>query len=169
MTNTSLGNYPKYVERYLQLVKEDKLSDAYTNQFTIIKNLLESISEEKANYSYAPGKWTLKDLLQHCIDAERIFCFRALTFARFDKTPLPGFEEDDYAVNTNANNRTWQSLKEEFYAVRTSTEMLFHSFTPEALAASGIANNNESSVISIGFLIIGHLYHHINTIKERYL
>lgn len=169
MATPDLGNYPKYVERYLKLVKENDLIAAYTNQLPIIKNLIEGINEEKANYAYASGKWTLKDLLQHCIDAERIFCFRALCFARLDKTPLPGFEEDDYAANTHANSRSWQSLKEEFYAVRNATELLFKSFTNEALAASGTANGNISSVISIGFLIIGHLYHHIDIVKERYL
>ncbi len=169
MATPDLGNYPKYVERYLKLVKEDDLIAAYTNQLPIVKNLLEGISEEKANYAYAPGKWTLKDLLQHCLDAERIYCYRALCFARLDRTALPGFEEDDYAANAHANSRTWQSLKEEFYTVRNATELLFKSFSKEALAASGTANGNISSVISIGFLSIGHLYHHIDIVKERYL
>lgn len=169
MAAPDLGNYPKYVERYLKLVEEDDLISAFANQLPIVKNLIENISEEKSNYAYAPGKWTLKDLLQHCIDAERIFCFRALCFARLDKTSLPGFEEDDYAANAHANSRTWQSLKEEFYVVRNASELLFKSFSKEALAASGNANSNISSVISIGFLSIGHLYHHINIVKERYL
>ncbi|MGG9972416.1 DinB family protein [Ferruginibacter sp. SUN002] len=169
MTNITLGNYPKYVQGYLDLVKEDDLTTAYKNQLPVIKELLDNITEEKANYAYAPGKWTIKELLQHIIDAERIFGFRALCFARKDTTELPGFEEDDYASNSNANLRTWQSLKEEFFAVRTATEMLFKSFTPEALTSSGVANRNTSSVISIGFLTVGHLQHHINILKERYL
>ncbi|MES2430926.1 MAG: DinB family protein [Bacteroidota bacterium] len=169
MSNTPLGNYPVYVQRYIDQVPENDLFEAFKNQLPIITNLLNEIDEEKSGYAYDTGKWTLKELLQHCTDAERIFCYRALSFARKDKSPLPGFEENDYALNSNANRRTWESLKEEFLTVRRTTEMLFESFTPDALAASGTANNNESSVISIGFLTIGHVYHHIKVIKERYL
>ena len=169
MATTNFGNYPTYVQRYLDLVKEDDLQVAFSNQLPIIKKLLDSVTEEKANFAYAPEKWTLKELLQHCIDAERIFGFRALCFARKDTTPLPGFDEDEYAANSNAAHRTWQSLKEEFMVVRSSSEILFKSFTTDALASSGVANNNTSSVISIGFLMIGHLQHHINIINERYL
>lgn len=169
MTTASLGNYPKYVQGYLDLVKENDLFEAFNNQLPVLTALLNSITEEKAGYAYAPGKWTLKELLQHCIDAERIFDYRALSFARKDTAELPGFEENDYAANSNANERTWQSIKEEFFAVRVATEMLFKSFTPEAMVSSGIANNNTSSVISIGFLNVGHVQHHINIIKERYL
>ncbi len=169
MTTASLGNYPKYVQGYLDLVKENDLFEAFNNQLPVIKELLDSISEEKSTYAYAPGKWTLKEMLQHCIDAERIFNYRALCFARKETASLPSFEENAYAANSYANERTWQSLKEEFFAVRLTTEMLFKSFTAEALASSGVANNNTSSVISIGFLNVGHLQHHINIIKERYL
>lgn len=169
MSNTPLGNYPTYVQRYLDQVPENDLLVAFRNQLPIITNVLNEIDEEKSGYAYDTGKWTLKELLQHCTDAERIFCYRALCFARKDKSPLPGFEENDYALNSNANRRTWVNLKEEFLTVRKGTEMLFESFTPDALAASGTANNNESSVVSIGFLTVGHVYHHIKVIKERYL
>ncbi len=169
MENSSLGQYPVYVQRYIDMVNETDLTVAFQQQHAAATELWNSVSEEKSGYAYAPGKWTLKELLQHCIDTERIFSYRALCFARKDPNNLHGFEEDDYAANSNANNRSWNSLKEEFFAVRRSTELLYESFTKETLSNTGIANNNTSSVISIGFVTIGHLNHHIKTIRERYL
>ena len=169
MKNSLLGDYPVHIQPYLDLVEDSNLTDAFDKQNSIITQLLKSITEQQSDYTYAPGKWTLKELLQHCIDAERIFSYRSLCFARKDPNMLPGFEEDDYAANSNANSRTWQSLQDEFFAVRLSTELLFKSFTKEMLNNTGFANNNASSVISIGFLSIGHLAHHINTVRERYL
>ncbi len=169
MQKQNLGNYPYYVQRYLDMVPESDLNEAFSNQMASIKHIVERIDETKANYSYAEGKWTLKELLQHCIDTERIFSFRALAFARKEPASLPGFEEDDYAKNSFANERSWKSLVEELLAVRNATEKLFNSFNDEALHYSGLANNNESSVISIGFLTVGHLAHHLKIVEERYL
>lgn len=169
MQKQNLGNYPYYVQRYLDMVPESDLNEAFSNQMASIKHIVERIDETKANYSYAEGKWTLKELLQHCIDTERIFSFRALAFARKEPASLPGFEEDDYAKNSFANERSWKSLVEELLAVRNATEKLFNSFNNVALHYSGLANNNESSVISIGFLTVGHLAHHLKIIEERYL
>jgi hypothetical protein len=107
--------------------------------------------------------------MQHLIDSERIFIYRALCFARKEKISLPGFEEDEYAANSAANKRSWKSLVEEFSAVRKSTELLFSSFSEEALASTGSANNNLISVESIGFIILGHFYHHKKVLEERYL
>ncbi len=169
MNNKSLGSYPAYIQMYLDLVNENDLNIAFQSQRTAISDLFSSIDPQKAEFSYAPGKWTIKEVIQHCIDAERIFCYRALSFARKESGMLPGFDEDQYAANANTYTRKWEDLKEEFFAVRLATELLFKSFTPETLTNSGIANNNVSSVISIGFLALGHLYHHMNTIRERYL
>ncbi len=167
--NKNLGIYPVFAKHYIDLVEESNLVDAFIQQEKIFIPLFASISEEKSNYSYALDKWTLKELLQHCIDAERIFCFRALCFARKETAMLPAFDENSYAANSYANQRSWKNLTEEFIIVRKSTEQLFNSFSAEILLNTGKANNNESSVISIGFLTIGHLYHHIKTIQERYL
>jgi hypothetical protein len=167
--HNNLGVYPTYVQHYLDLVDTSDLFQAFQKQEKTVIPLFESIGEEKSTFSYAENKWTLKELLQHCIDTERIFCYRALCFARKEPAGLNGFDEDSYAAQSNAHLRSWKSLLEEYIVVRKSTECLFKSFPAEALTYTGIANNNESSVISIGFLIIGHLNHHINIIQERYI
>lgn len=162
-------NFPVYYENYINLVAEDDINNAFLKQDNIINNFLNEISEEKSGYSYAPGKWTIKALLQHIIDAERIFSYRALAFARHDKTNLPGFDENSYADFSRADSRSWKSLLEEFKVVRKATFLLFKSFTPEDLKQSGMANDNSLSVLSLGFIILGHAYHHINIIETRYL
>lgn len=169
MPKPSPTSYPGYFQRYIDQVPEEDMLTAFDVQSGIAENFLVSISEEKSLHAYAEGKWTIKEILQHIIDAERIFAYRALSFARKDSTPLPGFEENDYAANSNANRRTWKSLIEEFIVVRKSTELLFKSFTAEALASSGTANNNLTSVAGIGFITLGHFYHHKKVITERYL
>ena len=168
MSKPSPTTYPPYFQKYIDLVPDEELLVGFANQAVIIKNLLGSITEEKSVFAYAPGKWTLKDLLQHMIDTERIFCYRALCFARKEAFNLPGFDENEYAANASANNRTWQSLKGEFIAVRNATELLFKSFSEEELLRSGIANNILTSVVSMGFITLGHVYHHKKIIEERY-
>jgi hypothetical protein len=169
MSSTSPTNLPGYFNRYIKLVPESNLTLAFENQLPIIKNFLARISEEKSTFAYAPNKWTLKELLQHMIDTERILSYRALCFARNDMNNLPGFEEDDYAANSYANQRTWQSMVDEFLAVRTATTYLYNSFSEAALSTIGTANNNTISVQELGFTLLGHFYHHQNVIKERYL
>ena len=168
MSKPSPTTYPPYFQKYIDLVPDEELLSGFVNQAVIIKSLLGSITEEKSVFAYAPGKWTLKDLLQHMIDTERIFCYRALSFARKEAFHLPGFDENEYAANACANNRTWQSLKEEFIAVRNATELLFKSFSEEELLRSGIANNILTSAVSMGFITLGHVYHHKKIIEERY-
>lgn len=168
MPKPSPSTYPAYFQRYIDQVPEEDLSTAFRQQDAAIRQFLDGITEEHSLYAYAEGKWTLREMLQHMIDAERIFCYRALCFARKDTTSLPSFEENDYADNSNANSRTWKSMSDELLAVRKATIMLFDSFTEEALQSSGIANNNPTSTIAMGFISIGHVYHHINVAKERY-
>lgn len=163
------GSYPAYFQNYISQVKEDDLEEAFKNQQEIIRDFFDAIPEEKTNTGYAAGKWSLKELLQHIIDTERIFNFRALSFARKEQASLPGFEENDYAANSNANARSWKSLCEELKVVRKSTEMLYDSFSEEALNTSGMANNNPTSVLAMGFINVGHLNHHKRIIEERYL
>lgn len=169
MSRPQPADHPEYFGRYINLVAEDELGEAFNIQFPKIESLLQLIDEVKANHAYAPGKWTLKELLQHIIDGERIFAYRALCFARKESTSLPSFDENLYADNSNANIRSWESLRNEFINVRRSTEDLFKSFTGEMLQAKGIANNSTISVLSLGFIIIGHVTHHIKVIEERYL
>lgn len=169
MSNSSPTNQPGYFQLYIDQVKEKDLATAFTNQSTIIKEFLPSINEEKSLFAYAEGKWTLRELLQHIIDTERILTFRALCFARKESASLPGFDENEYAAAATANNRTWESLTAEFIAVRKSSLFLFDSFTPDMLAGTGIANNNPFTVHQLGFIVVGHFTHHKKIIEERYL
>ena len=150
-------------------VPEEDLATAFSKQLSIIKDFLNAITEEKSTYAYAPGKWTLKELLQHITDTERIFNYRALAIARKETAPLPGFDENLYADNSNANSRTWQTLVDEFLVVRQSTQFLYDSFTDDMFASAGIASNNPLTVISLGFTTLGHFYHHKKVMEEKYL
>ena len=161
--------FPGYFQKYIDLVPEDDLATAFKNQAQDARQLLNSITEEKSNFGYAEGKWTLKELLQHLIDGERIFAYRALCFARKEQQSLPGFDENEYADNSFANQRSWQSLVDEFFLVRKTSEILFDSFTQEALVNVGTANDNPATAESFGFTMVGHVTHHLNVIKERYL
>ena len=161
--------YFHYFKRYVDQVPEEELATAFSKQLPVISDFLNAITEEKSTYAYEPGKWTLKEVLQHIIDTERIFNYRALAIARKETVGLPGFDENSYADNSNANSRSWQNLVDEFLAVRHSTQFLYNSFNDEALASSGIASNNPVTVNSLGFTTLGHFYHHKKVIEERYL
>ena len=163
------GTFPPFYATYINKVKEDTVADAFTNQQELIHRFFDAIPKDKEDFAYAPGKWTLKEMLQHIIDTERIFAYRALCIARKEKQSLPGFDENDYASSSQASTRTWEGLVTELKLVRKTTEILFDSFSPETLQQSGIANGNPITLNAIGFITVGHLYHHIDVIKERYL
>lgn len=169
MPKPTPGSFPPYFSRYINKVTGDELPSAFSSQRAVVESFFSEISEEKSNTTYAPGKWTLKELLQHVIDAERIFSYRALCIARKETTSLPGFDENTYAENSDANRRSWQSLVDELKVVRRSTEMLFHSFSGATLNNSGISNEHPVTVNAIGFIVIGHFAHHVGIVKERYL
>ncbi len=169
MPKPSAAEYPEYFGRYISQVEEEDLGEAFKNQISKIIAFLGSIDEVKAGYAYAPGKWSLKEVLQHIVDAERIFAYRALCFARNETISLPSFDENIYAENSDANKRSWKSLSNEFIDVRRSTEDLYKSFSDTMLQQTGVANNNQTSVLSMGFITIGHVTHHIKVVKERYM
>ena len=169
MFKPSPENYPPYFQNYIDQVPDEPLQPGFAAQWPVITTLLGGISEEQSMHAYAPGKWTLKDLLQHIIDTERIFCFRALCFARKEASNIAGFDENAYAASVVANDRSWQSLTEEFVAVRKATELLYSSFTEEVLTRIGSANGIATSVASMGYITLGHVYHHKNIIEARYL
>jgi hypothetical protein len=168
MAKPSTGSHAPYFQKYIDLVSEDDLQTAFTNQQLVINTLLSSISEEKAMHAYAPGKWTIKELLQHITDTERIFAYRALCIARGEKASLPGFDENSYATASSANTRSWKDIVDEYMIVRKSIEALFNGLGSDAMNRSGISNNNVMSVNSAGFIIVGHFYHHKNILQERY-
>ena len=169
MARPNITDYPEYFATYINKVPEDDLNEALKNQSLILPGLFNSISEEKSKFVYAEGKWSIKELLQHLIDAERIFCYRALCIARKETTSLPGFDENTYAANSNGNARKWQSLVDEFMRARRSTEDLYSSFTEEMFWHKGLSNNNPVTPLSFGFITVGHFYHHKKILEERYL
>jgi hypothetical protein len=169
MVKPSPTTYPNYFQRYIDQVPENNLPEAFNNQTAGIAGFLNSISEEKSTYAYAEGKWTIKELLLHMTDTERIFNYRALCLARGEQQNMPGFEENDYAANSHANERSWAGLVDEFLLVRKCTETLFSTFNEAVMNNAGTANNNPTSVISLGFITVGHYYHHKKILQERYL
>jgi len=165
----STTTYPAYFQRYINQVKEDDLTLAFKNQMPAAEIFFQSISEELSKRKYAEDKWTIKEVLQHIIDAERVFSYRAMCFARKEQTMLPSFDENSYAINSNANDRTWNEMIEEFTATRKATEYLFNSFTDDALNTVGKASDYTISVAALGFITVGHVEHHIRIIQERYI
>lgn len=169
MPRPQAGDAAVYYHKYIALATGDSVHEIISNHSKELLDFYSSIPEDKADYAYAPGKWTIKELLQHLIDAERVFAYRALCFARKDATPLPSFNENAYAENSNASGRTLQSLKEEFAACRKSTDLLLLSLSDEQLQQTGIASNNNVTVNAIAFIIYGHLLHHKKITEEKYL
>ncbi len=166
---SKIGPFSDHFENYIKLVDEENITAALKDQADKAQTFLNSINEEKSFYKYAEGKWSIKEVLQHIIDAERVFTYRALAFARKDINNLPSFDENSYAANSHADKRSWKELIEEFLAVRKSTEMLFKSFTEDNLRSKGFASGSEISVLALEYITVGHAKHHINLIKERYL
>lgn len=154
---------------YINQVTEDNLVDAFEKQSASFIRFLETVPPEKYDYRYADGKWSIREVLQHIIDAERVFGYRALRFARKDGTPLPGFDENLFVANAKADKRSWDKLVEEFKVVRRSSELLFQSFDEEQLECSGVSSNHPNYVRALGFIIVGHAAHHQRITKERYL
>jgi len=163
------NEYAEYYSQYIKHSGNANLLDVLKESAQALNSLFETISDEKMNYKYAEDKWTIKDMLLHIIDAERVFAYRALRFARADKTNLPGFEHDDYVFVANANGRSKASLLNEYNAQRESTIQLFSNFKDEMLMQIGVASGNPMSVRALGFVTAGHETHHCNIIKERYL
>jgi uncharacterized damage-inducible protein DinB len=165
----NLDTIPHFYKNYVKQVEETDLIQALRISGHRALELLHTIPDTKKDFRYADGKWTIRELLCHMIDAERIFAYRALRFARNDKTGLPGWEENDYAPQANAAGRSLQKIAAEMAHLRSTTIDLFEGFTPEMLARKGVANNNELSVMVLGFVIAGHETHHCHVLKERYL
>ena len=163
------SEHAAYFSRYVDLVADGNIVGTLAAQLDRTLAHLKTISDEDSLKRYADGKWTLKELLQHIIDAERIFSYRALRFARKDPTPLPGFDENLFAANAKADERSWDKLVEELKVVRRSSELLFHSLDKEQLEAAGTSSNSPNYVLAIGYIIIGHAMHHQKIIRERYL
>ncbi len=165
----SSDEYAPYYDRYISLVPEGSIVDTLSTQFESTLKLLRGIDESNANHRYAPEKWSIKELVGHLIDSERVFAYRALRFARNDQTPLSGFEQDDFVRGGNFDDRSLASLITEFEHVRKSTISLLGSLTPEAWTRRGPANEVEISVRALAYSMAGHEIHHMNILTTRYL
>lgn len=164
------GEYPAYASMYIDLLPDDGLVLKHLGEnFRLTKEFILSFPEERLLYRYATGKWTIKEILVHLIDDERIYSYRALRFARNDKTKLPGFEQDDFTINANTNKRELKNILEEYEAVRNATIALYNGFDDEALTREGTADSNKVTVRALAYHIAGHELHHISFIKTHYL
>ena len=169
VTDLKPAEYDQYTHYYLQKVPAIPLHDVLQKSKRDVLAFFDSIPEQKHTFRYEEGKWTIKDILQHMVDVDRIFSYRALRFGRGDTVALPGFEVDDYSGPARANERDMASLLEEFETVRTGTQLLFNSLPPESLTHIGTASGSSISVRAIGFKLVGHDTHHCEVIKNRYL
>ncbi len=161
--------FAPFYQTYISLANEADLVEELEISVHEFIKFVQNIPMDKFDYRYAEGKWTIKDIIQHLIDSERVFAYRALRIARNDKTPLPGFEENDYADEAYANDRKLQEMLTELALVRQSTIMLFKNFSEEVLLRTGTASDRPVSVRALGFIIIGHQKHHQKVFQERYL
>lgn len=169
VTGLNSNEYVPYQKMYLDLVEEVGVIEQLKTSLSELETFFNTLPDEKLNFTYEKGKWTIKELLLHIIDTERIFQYRALRFAREDKTELPGFSENEYVAAVDVSKRTLTSLLNEYRVVRLSTISLFETFSNEELLRIGIASGFTTSVRAIAYLLIGHQRHHINIIKQRYL
>jgi len=163
------GEYAPYYERYISLIPSDDIVTALERQAIDTKALLSALTSQQAEFRYAPGKWSVKEVLGHINDTERIMAYRALRIARSDKTPIEGFEQDDYVRIGNFGQRRLEELVEEFKAVRRATVALFGSLDAEAAFRRGIANKNEITPRALAYIIAGHELHHRRILQEKYL
>ncbi len=168
ITPPQANEYGAFYANYIAQVTDDVLFEL-KNQVKSVADFMKAIPSEKQHYAYAEGKWTIKELLGHLVDTERVMSYRLLRFSRKDSTDLPGFEENDYVLNSTFLQRDFNDLIDEFTAVRKSNLYLITSLTEEQLALSGSANNNKVSVKALLFIMAGHVKHHIRILKERYL
>ena len=164
-----VNEYAPYYGRYIELIPEGGVLETLDRQHDTTMSLLRGISDERGLHRYAPGKWSIKEVVGHVVDFERIFSYRALRFARADQTPLPGAEQDDYVKAADFDRRRMMELASEFHHLRQATLLLFRSLDEEALSRRGTASGVEISVRALAYLIAGHERHHTEILKTKYL
>lgn len=169
MSRPQPDDYGQFYATYISKIEATSLHNAVLTYADSLTQFYLDLPEEKADFRYDVNKWSLKDLLQHVIDTERIMSYRMLRIARNDQNALAGFDEEHYATEANATARTFISLKEEFSAVRNSTKLMMLSFTEAQLTNKGTMSGSNVTANAIGFIMLGHLKHHQQVIIERYL
>ncbi|MBL7783550.1 MAG: DinB family protein [Saprospiraceae bacterium] len=168
MRRSDINPMPEYFDRYILMNDDVEVCQAIQNSLDEMAQFPLEKWKAMGDYVYAPGKWTVRDILQHLIDTERVFCYRALAAARGEQQKFPSFDEDSYAAHTNANQRPLEDLLEEMRISRRSFLALFQSFTPEMLQRKCQGFKGEYSVLSMGFIIAGHQRWHMRVLEERY-
>ena len=163
------AEYDPYYERYISLVKSDDIVAALQKQSQETRDLLNKVSAEKAEFRYAPGKWSVKEVLGHINDTERIMSYRVLRIARGDQTPIEGYEQDDYVTGGKFSRRTMDDLLQEFMTIRNATIQLLRHLDAESAERQGTANQKQISARAVVYIIAGHELHHRKILQEKYL
>ena len=168
MSRPQPAEYDPYYEKYVSLVPEENVVDVLAHQRKELSQMFHGVSDRVGNFAYAEGKWTVKEVLSHLIDGERIFAYRVFRIARGDETPIEGFEQDGYIENSHANRRSISELLDEFKLLRKANVMFFRNLEADDWTRIGIANNVEVSVRSLAWIMAGHIRHHAAILNERY-
>jgi hypothetical protein len=169
MERPEKNEYAPFYETYVSLVEETDIVSALQNQIVEVTATFGQIPAEKALFQYAEGKWTIKEVLGHLVDGERVFAYRAFRFGRNDANPLTGFDENPYVANSNSNDRKLADLIEEFTLLRKANMFVFNNLKESDWDNIGIASENEISVRALAYIMVGHVRHHVKILKERYL
>jgi hypothetical protein len=169
MNRPEKNEYAEYYERYVSLVEENDIVAVLQKQSEELAEFLQNIDEEKSLCAYDAGKWTIKEVIGHLSDGERIFAYRALRISRADQTPIEGFEQDGYIENGNFNNTSFAELTEELLLTRKSNLILFKNLSGEAWTRTGTASDNPVSVRALAYIMAGHIRHHLKILNERYM
>ena len=160
--------YPKFYSGYIQLVPDTDILTYLNEQINKLKSLSDSWKDKDTGYRYAPGKWSVKQIIGHVCDTERVFAYRAMCFSRNERASLPGFDQDEYVAESNFDAVPFDDLVDELISLRESNLRMFDNFNDEVWSKSGIANEKEMTIRSILYILAGHLEHHLNIIQERY-
>jgi hypothetical protein len=169
MNRPEISEFDPYYNTYVSLIDGDNVLPVLESQPEHFRSIFNGISEERGRFAYAEGKWTVKELLSHIIDGERIFAYRVLRISRGDETPIEGFEQDGYIENSNANGRSFSELLEEFDLLRRSNMLMFRSMSPDTYRRMGTASEKPVSVRALAYIMAGHVEHHFRILQSRYL
>ncbi len=169
MNRPETDEFAPYYNTYVSLIKDEDIMSILGGQTAELSGLISGLPESKGTFAYADGKWTLKEVLSHLIDGERMFAYRLLRISRGDETPIEGFEQDGYIENSNANNRPFSELLEEFDLQRRSNLLLLSNLDEAGSKRMGTASNNPISARALVYIMAGHVRHHLGILKERYL
>jgi DinB superfamily len=161
--------YASFYDTYVSLVNETDIVFAMNKQLAEIENLFSQMTDEQGLYAYAENKWTIKELLGHLIDGERVFAYRAFRISRGDATPLAGFDQDPYVENGNSNATKLADLLDEFVLLRKSNILMFSNLLPNAWDFVGTASENKITTRALAYILVGHIRHHVKILKEKYL